>query len=233
MAANETGECCVCGTETANRCGACAEAEFSLFFCSREHQKLIWPVHKRVCGPGKCSPFLWPDLTQGEADDATTHMHDPYASADGLQASLARNMYELCNISPVDLPDVILELSVGREKPPTLSLADRQLYLFALRFLECARRGTETLSKPAAMMRADKDLSDPVADAALLVKCLLSPLLPAVLTAPSTEHKAFLRRGKAAFQRYLEDEMAKTQPAVAKCAVEQFEELENSVSRDA
>ncbi|GAA5938834.1 hypothetical protein JCM10213_006130 [Rhodosporidiobolus nylandii] len=73
MTANETGECCVCGQETSNRCGACAEADFSLFFCSREHQKLIWPVHKRVCGP-LSTLCLHPFLESDEALDAKQHI---------------------------------------------------------------------------------------------------------------------------------------------------------------
>ncbi|BGP15657.1 hypothetical protein JCM10213v2_003646 [Rhodosporidiobolus nylandii] len=78
MASNETGKCCVCGRETTQKCSACAEANFSLFFCSREHQKLIWPVHKLVCGPGRCSPFLWPKLTKYEAEEAKQHFDTPY-----------------------------------------------------------------------------------------------------------------------------------------------------------
>ncbi|GAA5942337.1 hypothetical protein JCM10213_004142 [Rhodosporidiobolus nylandii] len=90
MASDETGECCVCGKETANRCGACAEADFSLFFCSREHQKVIWPVHKRVCGPGKCSPFRWPRPNEDEAADARAHAHDKGVEGQSLEDYLAR-----------------------------------------------------------------------------------------------------------------------------------------------
>ncbi|GAA5928453.1 hypothetical protein JCM10213_005739 [Rhodosporidiobolus nylandii] len=60
--------CCVCGTMTANRCSACADqGGFRLFFCSREHQKLIWPSHKRVCGAAS-NPFLPPALTPDELE---------------------------------------------------------------------------------------------------------------------------------------------------------------------
>ncbi|BGP20688.1 hypothetical protein JCM10213_001065 [Rhodosporidiobolus nylandii] len=61
------GPCCVCGETTKNRCGACAEAQMSLFFCSREHQKLVWFAHKRICGPSSNSPFRFPPLLPGEA----------------------------------------------------------------------------------------------------------------------------------------------------------------------
>ncbi|GAA6041022.1 hypothetical protein JCM8097_004680 [Rhodosporidiobolus ruineniae] len=41
-----------------------------------EHQKLLWPVHKKVCGPGKANPFMWPNLSQYEADEAKKHLSD-------------------------------------------------------------------------------------------------------------------------------------------------------------
>ncbi|BGP39516.1 hypothetical protein JCM10450v2_003482 [Rhodotorula kratochvilovae] len=42
------------------------EAGIDLFFCSPEHQKLVWFAHKAVCGPGKANPFVWPAFTQAE-----------------------------------------------------------------------------------------------------------------------------------------------------------------------
>ncbi|GAA5948157.1 hypothetical protein JCM10213_001687 [Rhodosporidiobolus nylandii] len=72
MTSNDSGECCVCGKVTQDRCGACAEADFDLFFCSREHQKLIWPAHKLVCGP-LAVPFRWPKLSEEELEDALQH----------------------------------------------------------------------------------------------------------------------------------------------------------------
>ncbi|GAA5917521.1 hypothetical protein JCM6882_007944 [Rhodosporidiobolus microsporus] len=41
-------ECAVCATRTSTRCSGCAEAD--VFFCSREHQKLLRPTHKWLCG---------------------------------------------------------------------------------------------------------------------------------------------------------------------------------------
>ncbi|GAA6043828.1 hypothetical protein JCM8097_002073 [Rhodosporidiobolus ruineniae] len=69
------GACLACGDETKNRCGACEQAGINLFFCSRECQKLIWPVHKKVCGPGKANPFIWPPLSKDEADEAKEHLN--------------------------------------------------------------------------------------------------------------------------------------------------------------
>ncbi|GAA5856877.1 hypothetical protein JCM5353_003200 [Sporobolomyces roseus] len=68
--ATETiGQCVVCGKETATRCSACAKNGTEwMFFCSIEHQKLIWKVHRFVCGP-RSKPFRWPGLSQEEIDD--------------------------------------------------------------------------------------------------------------------------------------------------------------------
>ncbi|GAA5885675.1 hypothetical protein JCM6882_007522 [Rhodosporidiobolus microsporus] len=65
--------CCVCGEKTKQRCGACEQHGFDLFFCSREHQKLIWPVHKRVCGKPS---FRHPSLTFSEAAYMRRHAHE-------------------------------------------------------------------------------------------------------------------------------------------------------------
>ncbi|GAA5928462.1 hypothetical protein JCM10213_005742 [Rhodosporidiobolus nylandii] len=76
MSRTETGQCCVCGKETDQRCGACETVDTSLFFCSRDHQKLIWFAHKRVCGkPG----FEHPRLTAEEAS---------YAEANRLETAI-------------------------------------------------------------------------------------------------------------------------------------------------
>ncbi|GAA5902548.1 hypothetical protein JCM6882_009313 [Rhodosporidiobolus microsporus] len=68
----------ICGELTTTRCGACEGAGIDIFFCSKEHQKLVWPVHKLVCGPGKANPFLWPSLTDEEAADMAVHLDDQF-----------------------------------------------------------------------------------------------------------------------------------------------------------
>ncbi|BGP15782.1 hypothetical protein JCM10213v2_003771 [Rhodosporidiobolus nylandii] len=89
MSANKSGQCCVCGKEARERCSACGKAGFDLFFCSREHQKLSWFAHKRVCGD-KSNPFVFPLLTREEAEDAKLHLHVPTKiTAFGQNPSLA------------------------------------------------------------------------------------------------------------------------------------------------
>ncbi|EGU11938.1 hypothetical protein RTG_02000 [Rhodotorula toruloides ATCC 204091] len=68
------GECLVCGTETKNRCSSCVKAGIDLFFCSPEHQKLVWPVHRSFCGPGKANPFRWPALSPEQVQAAIAEL---------------------------------------------------------------------------------------------------------------------------------------------------------------
>ncbi|GAA5856879.1 hypothetical protein JCM5353_003201 [Sporobolomyces roseus] len=64
MSSSDLGSCVVCGKETATRCAACAKNGIKwMHFCSREHQKLIYFVHKRVCGS---NPFRWPGFSETE-----------------------------------------------------------------------------------------------------------------------------------------------------------------------
>ncbi|BGP21063.1 hypothetical protein JCM10213_007581 [Rhodosporidiobolus nylandii] len=43
------GKCAACGASTDQRCSGCA-VDDPLFFCSRDHQKLLWESHKVLCG---------------------------------------------------------------------------------------------------------------------------------------------------------------------------------------
>ncbi|GAA6043791.1 hypothetical protein JCM8097_007708 [Rhodosporidiobolus ruineniae] len=70
MSQSTSGPCLVCGEETTSRCEACRQAGIDLFFCSREHQKLVWFVHKVVCGP-RSNPFLWPPFLAEEVEEVS------------------------------------------------------------------------------------------------------------------------------------------------------------------
>ncbi|GAA5887830.1 hypothetical protein JCM6882_000768 [Rhodosporidiobolus microsporus] len=67
MASRTSEKCWVCGQAAAMRCSACGEAGLDILFCSREHQKLLWPLHRRVCGVNRAKPFVWPALSKEEA----------------------------------------------------------------------------------------------------------------------------------------------------------------------
>lgn len=38
--------CEVCGVETTQRCSSCVKAGVDLFFCSKDHQKLVRPLSR-------------------------------------------------------------------------------------------------------------------------------------------------------------------------------------------
>ncbi|GAA6014010.1 hypothetical protein JCM10207_000205 [Rhodosporidiobolus poonsookiae] len=67
MPSTETHRCCVCANETEIRCAACSAVGTDLFFCSKEHQKLVWKVHKRFC---RQAIFEHPLLEPEEAEHA-------------------------------------------------------------------------------------------------------------------------------------------------------------------
>ncbi|GAA5990857.1 hypothetical protein JCM10908_000048 [Rhodotorula pacifica] len=59
-------ECCVCTKPSTMRCSGCSPNGVDLFFCSSEHQKLVWPEHKQVCGPERKKSFYPLNLTAAE-----------------------------------------------------------------------------------------------------------------------------------------------------------------------
>ncbi|BGP20640.1 hypothetical protein JCM10213v2_008803 [Rhodosporidiobolus nylandii] len=79
-----------------------------MFYCSPEHQKLLWFVHKRVCGPSAQKPhFRFPPLTATEARLAKENLHAPWAPPN-RQITLAKVLLNLLKSpSPVDLPALI------------------------------------------------------------------------------------------------------------------------------
>ncbi|GAA5986622.1 hypothetical protein JCM5350_008321 [Sporobolomyces pararoseus] len=69
------GQCVVCGKESTTACSVCKNAGLDwMLFCSKEHQRLIWKVHKRVCGK---NPFEWPPLTDQELEEAWEIRNSP------------------------------------------------------------------------------------------------------------------------------------------------------------
>ncbi|GAA6010669.1 hypothetical protein JCM10207_007795 [Rhodosporidiobolus poonsookiae] len=88
MSTPPTGQCLMCGAETTQRCSACAAAELDLFFCSTEHQKLLWPVHRDVCGANS-NPFRWPLLSNDEVDDASKNLTVAQSGEASLQGFMS------------------------------------------------------------------------------------------------------------------------------------------------
>jgi hypothetical protein len=102
MSDSTSGACCICGTETTQRCSPCSEKGFDLFFCSREHQKLVcclpfststelipvlsqvWFAHKRVCA---VVPFQQPFLTREEAMQAKIDLRQALVNGDTVRSS--------------------------------------------------------------------------------------------------------------------------------------------------
>ncbi|KAL7341527.1 hypothetical protein BJY59DRAFT_725049 [Rhodotorula toruloides] len=65
MSTQKPSKCCVCGEATDKRCGPCGKNGIDLFFCSPEHQKLVWKYHKQICGPN-ANPIRPPALSNDE-----------------------------------------------------------------------------------------------------------------------------------------------------------------------
>ncbi|GAA5903823.1 hypothetical protein JCM8208_006589 [Rhodotorula glutinis] len=72
--ASDEQPCEVCGAPTRRCCAACQAAGLAIFFCSKDHQKLVWPVHKPVCGPGKAFPMVVMPLTDLELNAARVRL---------------------------------------------------------------------------------------------------------------------------------------------------------------
>ncbi|GAA5887832.1 hypothetical protein JCM6882_000769 [Rhodosporidiobolus microsporus] len=78
MANDKEDKCWICGKMTINACSACRESGIEISFCSTEHQKLAWPIHKHVCGPGRAKPFLWPPMLPDEVEEMIEHRGKSY-----------------------------------------------------------------------------------------------------------------------------------------------------------
>ncbi|GJN88882.1 hypothetical protein Rhopal_001853-T1 [Rhodotorula paludigena] len=112
MATQEIGECMICGIESAKCCSGCKKHGTRIFFCSNEHQNLMWVLHRKFCGP-KLHPFRLSPLTQTEAAKAWTNRHMAITDVDGQRTDLievAPNFSgltedELENFSPGSEPE--------------------------------------------------------------------------------------------------------------------------------
>ncbi|GAA5975852.1 hypothetical protein JCM5350_000757 [Sporobolomyces pararoseus] len=64
------GKCIVCGKESWQRCSKCSSAGLDwMTFCSVECQRVVWYMHKGVCGP-RSNPFMFPKLELEEIEES-------------------------------------------------------------------------------------------------------------------------------------------------------------------
>ncbi|GAA5918415.1 hypothetical protein JCM6882_008333 [Rhodosporidiobolus microsporus] len=120
--ATQTGDCAVCYQPAKLRCSSCAPLGIDLYFCSTDHQKLVWPVHKKVCGAksGGCVPLLHPPLSEEEAKEAKRDLHKqgiPGGRPPGYMGPTT--LWEGFSASGLlleDVPDVIDSFTKPREE---------------------------------------------------------------------------------------------------------------------
>ncbi|BGO96446.1 putative dentin sialophosphoprotein [Rhodotorula toruloides ATCC 204091] len=91
-----TAPCEVCGAATTTRCSSCAKVGIDLFFCSPEHQKLVWRGHKVVCGSGgSAGEISIPKLTDEEMAILQAQSAIPIMSDRGVTPGIKRDLEDL------------------------------------------------------------------------------------------------------------------------------------------
>ncbi|GAA5846253.1 hypothetical protein JCM9279_005875 [Rhodotorula babjevae] len=143
MSAEWDQTCLVCVINTENRCSSCAKAGIDLFFCSPDHQKLVWKAHRRVCGPGKANPFMWPLLSQLEADETIEHMHETtglFLQVGHVAKSVAGCMHSCNGYDAEELPGLVRGLVVDTPQPAGPTATARQRFLGDIRAFEVMRQ---------------------------------------------------------------------------------------------
>ncbi|GAA6041131.1 hypothetical protein JCM8097_004131 [Rhodosporidiobolus ruineniae] len=133
--------CWVCRDKTKNCCAPCEQAGLRLFLCSKECQRLVWPIHRFFCGPGKANPFNLPPLTPEEAVEAKQHAGDEYADDQWRvkRTTLLRELEkrELLNEEP--LSTLLESLSSATRSRADEPARAHQLALAAIRTSESYR----------------------------------------------------------------------------------------------
>ncbi|GAA5866803.1 hypothetical protein JCM3774_001806 [Rhodotorula dairenensis] len=122
-ASEAAAACLVCGKASTLRCSACA-AKFNidLYFCSTEHQKLIWPFHRVVCGE-RAHPFRLPPLSEEEVQVCVARLTClPENEEDVRTQNVFRKLLHADRRNPEEIKGHFQNL-VGEEIP----LVDRRL----------------------------------------------------------------------------------------------------------
>ncbi|BGP07582.1 hypothetical protein JCM10049v2_003420 [Rhodotorula toruloides] len=116
MSAQQLGQCIVCGVETNKRCSACTKVGHSLFFCSPEHQKLVWHNHRRICG-SSLSPAPHPWLSKKEAAEAFANFDVLQRMWHGGDESVSTSMQAILKCRAEDAKDLLKFFAEGETHP--------------------------------------------------------------------------------------------------------------------
>ncbi|GAA5918611.1 hypothetical protein JCM6882_000833 [Rhodosporidiobolus microsporus] len=121
--------CTVCNRSTALVCGG-PSTPCEAFFCSREHQKLLWPTHRWLCGKPS-STFSFAPLTEEEAH-ALEILAQPTSHPEGFKVYWPALVKELQLWDGKDEPKTLLA-DLRQREPSTVAEPLRSLLIGELR----------------------------------------------------------------------------------------------------
>ncbi|GAA5975761.1 hypothetical protein JCM5350_000723 [Sporobolomyces pararoseus] len=135
------GHCVVCGKETHLRCEACSRfgTDF-MYFCGEEHQKLIWFLHKKVCGT-RSNPFVFPGFVESEIQDILKKLVARSANAVTEQDSLRKKLEKWKEPIDTNLPQLELlklrEFAYSERKELSMAMGIVNMRELVAGILEC------------------------------------------------------------------------------------------------
>ncbi|BGP14502.1 hypothetical protein JCM10213_003088 [Rhodosporidiobolus nylandii] len=148
MAIPTVHPCAVCFEPASSRCSSCHQDGVELWFCSPACQRLVWPVHKPVCGPQTeaCDPIRHPTLSREEAALAKADLHYNGLGEEGLRINEIRgtgvtlmHAFLRSGVSEHQVDHVLAALVAGREQwrlPRTVICSSFQM-LKTVRYYRC------------------------------------------------------------------------------------------------
>ncbi|GAA6039902.1 hypothetical protein JCM8097_006791 [Rhodosporidiobolus ruineniae] len=99
-----------------------------MYFCSQEHQNLVWTWHKEVCG-GKGNPFTFPNLSKHEVEFALQNIETPASALYMAPLTLRSLVTQTCG-GPV--PDAVIK-GLGKNAKPIYPTSKHQALLSTVR----------------------------------------------------------------------------------------------------
>ncbi|GAA6043778.1 hypothetical protein JCM8097_007698 [Rhodosporidiobolus ruineniae] len=138
---------------------------------------LIWPLHKKVCGPGKANPFTWPDLTEEEGEAAKKHLRTPVVidPEDGCTVSIEEILRKR-GVEDTSLEDLIDSLVDGH--PCSLPSPQKQHHILFVRSVEYRRLPHEEMEDILTLANLFRSLSHIAINSELDEILLASPNKP-------------------------------------------------------